>query len=114
VGAPPGSKFGLVMGPVLVIGAGLFEELTRVFLLTRLWNIGSSTVWHWFAIVLSAILFGLIHIYQGPAGVISVGISGLILAVYYHHFGRVISMMLSHYLHDAIQITAIYIMANRS
>jgi protein-S-isoprenylcysteine O-methyltransferase Ste14 len=57
---------------------------------------------------------GLIHIYQGPAGVISTGISGLILAVYYHYFGRVIPMMLSHYLHNAIQFAAIYIMANLS
>jgi membrane protease YdiL (CAAX protease family) len=106
--------FGLIMGPVLIIGAGLFEELTRVFLLTRLWNISSSKAWSWFAIILSAVLFGLIHIYQGPAGVISTGISGLILAVYYHYFGRVIPMMLSHYPHNAIQFAAIYIMANLS
>ena len=104
--------FALAMGPVLIIGAGVFEELTRVFLLTRLWKLGSSRVWRWFGIALSAVLFGLGHIYQGPAGAVSAGISGLILAVYYYCFGRVIPMMLSHYLHDAVQFAAIYIMAN--
>ena len=104
--------FALVMGPVLIIGAGVFEELTRVFLLSRFWNISSNTVWKWMAVILSAVLFGLIHTYQGPAGVIMTGISGLIMATYYLFFGRVTSMMVAHYLHDALQIAMIYIMAN--
>ena len=103
--------FLLVMGPILIIGAGIFEELTRVFLLTRLWSINSSKAWSWFGIILSVVLFGLMHTYQGPAGVISTGVSGLIWAVYYYCYGRVIPMMLSHYLFDAIQFGAIYIMA---
>jgi membrane protease YdiL (CAAX protease family) len=104
--------FGFAMGPMLIIGAGIFEELTRVFLVTRLWNMGSSEAWRWFSVALSAILFGLGHIYQGSAGAVSTGITGLILAVYYYRFGRIIPMMLSHYLHDAIQFIAIYLMAN--
>jgi membrane protease YdiL (CAAX protease family) len=44
--------------------------------------------------------------------VVSTGISGLILAIAYHYTGRVIPLMLSHYLHDAVQFAAIYIMAN--
>jgi membrane protease YdiL (CAAX protease family) len=106
--------FGLVMGPVLIIGAGIFEELSRVFLLTRLWNINSTLAFRWFAVVLSAVIFGLGHLYQGPAGIISTGISGLIMAVYYSFSGRVIPMMIAHYLHDAIQIAAVYMMANVS
>jgi membrane protease YdiL (CAAX protease family) len=106
--------FALIMGPMLIIGAGVFEELTRVFLLTRLWNISSNKVWKWMAVILSAVLFGLIHIYQGPAGVIMTGISGLIMAIYYLYFGRVTAMMIAHYLHDAFQIAMIYTMANMS
>ncbi|MGD8998454.1 MAG: type II CAAX endopeptidase family protein, partial [Anaerolineae bacterium] len=106
--------FGLMIGPGLIIGAGVFEELSRIFLLTRLWNINPSQAGRWFGIVLSAALFGLAHLYQGPAGMISTGISGLILAVYYHALGRVLPMMLSHYLHDAIQFAAVYIMVNAS
>jgi len=106
--------FALVMGPVLIIGAGVFEELTRVFLLTRLWNISSNKVWKWMAVILSAVLFGLNHIYQGPAGVIMTGISGLIMAIYYLFFGRIAAMITAHYLHDALQLAIIYIMANAS
>jgi membrane protease YdiL (CAAX protease family) len=106
--------FALIVGPMLIIGAGVFEELTRVFLLTRLWNISSKKAWKWVAVILSAVLFGLMHIYQGPAGAIMAGISGLIMAIYYLSFGRVASMMVAHYLHDALQLAMIYFMANAS
>jgi membrane protease YdiL (CAAX protease family) len=104
--------FAMITGPMLIIGAGVFEELTRVFLLTRLWNISSKKEWKWMTVILSAVLFGLGHMYQGPAGVIMTGISGLIMASYYLLFGRVASMMVAHYLHDALQFAMIYIMAN--
>lgn len=106
--------FALIMGPILIIGAGVFEELTRVFLLTRLWNISSNKVWKWMAVILSAALFGLNHIYQGPAGAIMTGISGLIMAIYYLFFGRIAAMMTAHYVHDALQLAIIYVMANAS
>ena len=106
--------FGLMMGPGLIIGAAVFEELSRIFLLTRLWNISPSQAGRWFGIFLSAVLFGLAHLYQGPAGVLSTGITGLISAVAYHAFGRVAPLMLAHYLHDAVQFAAIYLMVNAS
>jgi membrane protease YdiL (CAAX protease family) len=106
--------FAMIMGPMLIIGASVFEELTRVFLLTRLWNISSKKEWKWMAVILSAVLFGLGHMYQGPAGVVLTGISGLIMAIYYLIFGRVAPMMVAHYLHDALQFAMIYIMANAS
>lgn len=104
--------FVFMIGPMFIIGPGIYEELTRVFLLTRLWNINSSKIWSWFGVFVSVGLFGLIHAYQGPAGVIGTGISGLIWAVYYYYYGRVIPLMLSHYLFDATQFGAIFIIAN--
>lgn len=104
--------FALIMGPMLIIGAGVFEEMTRVFLLTRLWKISPNKEWKWITVILSAVLFGFAHMYQGPAGVIMTGISGFIMAIYYLFFGRVASMMVAHYLHDAVQIAIIYFMAN--
>lgn len=104
--------FAMITGPMLIIGAGVFEELTRVFLLTRLWNISSKKAWKWITVILSAVLFGLGHMYQGPAGVMMTGISGLIMASYYLLYGRVASMMVAHYLHDALQFAMIYIIAN--
>jgi membrane protease YdiL (CAAX protease family) len=106
--------FGLMMGPGLIIGAAVFEELSRIFLVTRLWNISPSQAGRWFGIVLSAVLFGVAHLYQGPAGMLSAGITGLISAVAYHAFGRVAPLMLAHYLHDAVQFAALYVIVSAS
>ena len=99
--------FALFLGPVLWIGVAAFEELTRVFLLSRLWKIWSGKGWRWFGVVLSAVLFGLTHLYQGSAGIVDTAINGFILAVYYLFFGRVFPMIISHYLYDAIQFVMI-------
>jgi membrane protease YdiL (CAAX protease family) len=102
--------FVLFVGPILWIGVAGFEELTRIFLLSRLWKIWSADAWRWFTVVLSAVLFGLLHLYQGPAGMIDTGITGLLLAVYYLVFGRVWPLIIAHYLHDATQIVLLVIL----
>ena len=97
-------KLALFLGPSLALGAAGFEELTRVFLLTRWWKIASGTAWRWLGVFVSAAMFGLAHLYQGPTGVVTTTISGLILAIVYLCFGRVWPLIISHYLHDALQI----------
>jgi membrane protease YdiL (CAAX protease family) len=105
--------FASFVGPVLWIGVAGFEELTRVFLLSRLWKVWFAKEWRWFGVVLSAVLFGLSHLYQGPAGIVDAAINGLVLAVYYLIFGRVFPMIISHYLYDAIQIVMIVMLIRR-
>ncbi len=61
-------------GPVLWIGIALFEELSRTFLLKCLWNIKENRNWHIVAIFLASALIGTVHLYQGLAGVISIGL----------------------------------------
>lgn len=97
-------KLALFMGPGLALGAAGFEELTRVFFLTRWWKIASGTAWRWLGVFVSAAMFGLAHLYQGPAGIANTAISRLILAIAYLRFGRVWFLIISHYLHDALQI----------
>lgn len=104
--------FALWIGPGLIIIGGIGEELVRVFTLTRLWKLSSNTAWRWIAVFLSAAVFGLAHSNQGPAGVITTGIIGFIMAVYYLRFGRLTVMMIAHYLNDAFTIALVYIMAN--
>jgi len=104
--------FALMIGPALIIGAGIGEELDHVFLLTRLWNLSSNKVWRWIAVVLSEVLLGLAHLYQGTAGVITTGVSGLIMGIYYLLFGRLNVMIIAHYLHDAVQLALVYLIAN--
>lgn len=97
-------KLALFLGPGLMLGAAGFEELTRVFFLTRWWKIASGTVWHWLGVFVSAAMFGLAHLYQGPVGIVNTAISGLILAIVYLRFGRIWPLIISHYLHDALQV----------
>ena len=97
-------KLALLLGPGLAFGAAGFEELTRVFFLSRWWKIASRTAWRWLGVLVSAVMFGLAHLYQGPAGVANTAITGLILAIVYLRFGRVWPLIISHYLHDALQI----------
>ncbi len=100
----------LFLGPVLMIGVAGFEELSRVFFISRWWRISSATWWRWVGVLVSAVLFGVVHIYQGPAGALSVAINGLILAVWYVRFGRLLPLMVSHYLYDALQIVQVIIL----
>ena len=43
---------------------------------------------------------------------VSTGISGLILGFFYLRFGRILPLILAHYLHDAVQFAAAYAMFN--
>jgi len=94
----------LFIGPVLFIGVAGSEELTRVFFITRWTKISSSKVWLGIGVFLSASLFGLNHVAQGAAGVISVALNGLVMVLWYLRFGRIFHLIISHYLYDAIQI----------
>ena len=95
---------GLFLGPVLFIGVAGSEELTRMFFITRWKNISSSKLWLGIGVFLSAALFGLNHVAQGPAGIISVTLNGLIMVLWYLKFGRIFHLIVAHYLYDAIQI----------
>lgn len=91
------------LGPGVIFVAGS-EELTRVFFITRWMKISSSKVWLGVGIFLSAFLFGLNHIAQGYAGVISVALNGLIMVLWYLRFGRIFHLIVAHYLYDVLQL----------
>ncbi len=93
----------LFLGVLLWIGVAQ-EELVRIFLLSRLWKVRSSSVIRWGAVFLAAVLFGFSHAWQGPARIASAGIYGLIMGIYYLRFGRVAPLIISHYATDALQV----------
>lgn len=99
----------LFIGPVLFLSVG-FEEVTRVFFLNRAWKAWSSMVDQWINVVISALVFAFAHWYQGPAGILTAGIYGLVMAIYYRFFGRLFPMVVAHYLHNAIQFVFVIIM----
>jgi|WetSurMetagenome_2_1015567.scaffolds.fasta_scaffold15383_3 membrane protease YdiL (CAAX protease family) len=94
----------LFLGPALFIGVAGSEELTRMFFITRWMKISSSKVWLGVGIFLSAFLFGLNHVAQGTAGVISVTLNALIMVLWYLRFGRIFHLIVAHYLYDAVQL----------
>lgn len=60
--------------------------------------------------VLSAVLFGLAHLYQGPAGMVSTGLVGLFFGIVYLSAGRrLIPCMLAHMTVNILGITELYI-----
>ncbi|WP_298238432.1 CPBP family intramembrane glutamic endopeptidase [uncultured Algibacter sp.] len=90
-------------GPVLWIGIALFEELSRVFLLKCLWNINDNKNWHIVAIFLASALIGIAHLYQGTAGIISIGLKSVIMSFYFYKYRRLLPLVISHALYDGIQ-----------
>jgi hypothetical protein len=100
----------LFLGPALFIGVAGSEELTRMFFITRWMKISSSKVWLGVGVFLSAFLFGLNHVAQGTAGVISVTLNALIMVLWYLRFGRIFHLVVAHYLYDAIQLGPVIIL----
>lgn len=99
-------------GPVLWIGIALFEELSRTFLVKSLWNISDNKKWHITAIILASALIGSVHLYQGLAGVISIGLKSIIMCFYFYHYRRLLPLIISHGLYDGFQF-AFFIMQFR-
>ncbi len=95
------------LGPVAWLGVATFEEVTRVFMLNRLWIIWPQPLGRWIVIIVSAALFGLAHIYQGPVNAIAIALQGLLYAWYYKRFGRVWPMIIGHALYDSAQIVQV-------
>jgi membrane protease YdiL (CAAX protease family) len=93
----------LFLGLLIPLGAAS-EELIRAFLLSRLWKVWPSTTGKLAAVLVSAFLFGLIHGYRGPAGIAWSAIFGLIMALYYLRFGRVVPLIVAHYATNALQV----------
>jgi membrane protease YdiL (CAAX protease family) len=92
------------LGPVVWIGVALYEELWRVFFLNCLWRVSKNKYRELIAVIFVASFWGFAHLYQGPFGIISVTIQGLIMGFYFYKFRRIWPLIISHALYDSIQI----------
>lgn len=90
-------------GPVLWIGIALFEELSRAFLLKTLWNINKDKDWHIMAIFIASALIGAVHLYQGTAGIISIGLKSVVISFYFYKYRRILPLIVSHAIYDGLQ-----------
>jgi membrane protease YdiL (CAAX protease family) len=86
------------------------EFFFRGYLMNRMNDLLSSIKYPWLvSALLSSIVFGLAHSYQGISGMISTGIVGLILAIsFYKNQQNLLVNILCHGLYDTYGILMIY------
>ena len=78
----------------LAITAGVCEEfLYRGFVMGALGRVAFPV---WTVVLLTSILFGLAHAYQGKGGIVSTGVFGVILALGRLWFGSLLPVMMWH------------------
>jgi len=119
-GGPDYSRFSVINanGKLLVIWLGLIwtivafgeEIIGRGFLIDRLLVAFEGTFNPFFlAIVLSAVIFGSVHFYQGVAGMVDNTCTGIIFGMLYvNQRGNLWSNVLSHGLIDSIVVVIFY------
>ena len=97
------------LGPVVWIGVAAFEEIQRAFMLDLLTDVAPKA-WHKALILLlSAVLFGLAHLYQGPAGMAGNFLNAIVLGIFYLGRGRIGPMIIGHALYDSVQVLMLVI-----
>lgn len=94
----------LWLGPVVWIGIAGFEELWRVVVLRRFWLVFPGPAGRWAVLLLVSCLVGIVHGYQGPASVVSIGIKSVLMGGYFMATGRVRPLIVAHAVYDSVQI----------
>jgi uncharacterized protein len=80
--------------------AGICEELVfRSFLIPALTVVSGSV---WAAVLISSVVFGFLHGYQGPAGIARTAALGFLLALPLLITGSILPSMIAHFLLDII------------
>jgi membrane protease YdiL (CAAX protease family) len=105
----------LALVAVYIVSSFGEEVIYRGFLINRIAELGSGgkTAWR-LAVVVSSIVFGLIHFAWGPAGMVQTGFMGLALGVSYLLVGRNLwVMILAHGYMDTILMVQLYLGAGQ-
>jgi membrane protease YdiL (CAAX protease family) len=97
----------LWFGPVLWIGIALFEEVIRTFLLSALWKFSSNPVWTVTAVVVVSALTGIVHLGQGPYGMVTIALKSVVIGLFYFRVRRLFPLVLAHVLYDGFQVGAL-------
>ena len=90
------------------------EVIYRAFLINRLSEIGNNTKWAVIlAVILSSVIFGLIHFDWGPMGIVQTGFMGLALGICYIKLKkRLWILILAHAYMDTILMVQMYMASN--
>jgi len=94
---------------IAIFKGGFCEELWRIFILTRFEKIfGKSGLIA--ALILSSVVFGIGHLYQGINGLISIAIIGFLYGLVYLRKRRALEAVLAHATFNTINIILGYVM----
>lgn len=103
----------VLLGPVVWLQAAVLEEVTRVFMLIRLWRAFPGPRAEILAVIFGALLFGLAHLYQGWEAIPAISAIGLLLGLYYQRRRRILPLVLAHGLFDTtVMLIAWFIATN--
>ena len=96
----PTDPFGRVVWVAVSFTAGFCEEIAfRGYLMTRLRLIGKFRSWMVPTLV-SALIFGICHAYQGVPGFIVISVYGLLFSLLYIRTGRLWPCIIAHFFQD--------------
>lgn len=101
----------LTLVGVYIVSSFGEEVIYRAFLINRISEMGFSDKWkNKIAIILSAIIFGLIHYEWGPMGMVQTTFMGLVLGYFFLRYDRNIwILVLAHAYMDTILMVQMYL-----
>lgn len=126
-GIPEGSNMGgydflkdnigmlfLTLGGVYIASSFGEEVIYRAFLINRISELGHNTAKATVvAVILSSIIFGLVHYEWGPMGIVQTGFMGLVLGICYIKLKkRLWVLILAHAYMDTILMVQLYLASN--
>ncbi len=90
------------------------EVIYRAFLINRITELGLDSKYGKIAaVVLSALIFGFAHYEWGPTGIVSTGLMGLVMGIFYLKFKRRLwILVLAHAYMDTVLLVQIYLANN--
>ena len=102
----------LILSVVLVTVVAISEEtIFRGYLILRFQALAGGVGW---AVLLSALIFSLGHGYEGSAGVVTVGVMGLVFALTYVWRKSLVMPMTIHFLQDIVTIVVLPAIVGKS
>lgn len=108
-----GNKFFLLISLLIAWTIAAFGEemVYRGYLMNRVSFLFGETRTAWvMALIITSVLFGLVHLYQGTSGMITTGFSGLVFGIAYLANGRNLwEPIIAHGVYDTIGFLLIYL-----
>jgi membrane protease YdiL (CAAX protease family) len=104
----------LTLGGVYIVSSFGEEVIYRAFLINRISELGQETKKATIiAVILSSIIFGLVHYEWGPMGIVQTGFMGLALGICYIKLKRRLwILILAHVYMDTILMVQMYLASN--